>query len=646
MKKRAKQNLAQRTIQINKPLKKTTAAPTGISYLMKLHLFLGVLSFVVYANTLKNGYAGDDELFITNHSLVNKGLKGIPELLTSSRMNGIQIENNDTYRPISLVMFAVEKELFGFNPATGHLINILLFSACVILLLLFLDRLMDCKKTPVAFVAALLFAVHPVHTEVVANIKSRDELLCFFFAFLSLNLFISYFSTGKNNRLIIGLIAFLLSLLSKETSLSFIIVIPLIFFAYLTGDKKRSITITAVSVIAIAVFLGIRVLILGIPSANNALSASADNQLASVPAGASGLATAIYACGYYVKLLFIPYPLLFTYSFSTIPFVSFSDIGVWSSLLAYLCLVIIGIYRLIKFKKDFWAFGILFFLITIALFSNVLFHLPALLAERFLFFASVGFCLLIALFIEKWFFGIQKPGNTTKDISILLKTRVLFLLVIVTCVWGYMTMSRNKDWENDYILNKTDIEKAPNNMRLHYNIGVVLTNNLNNEDLNRDTKIRIVEEGIKSFQKAIAIYPGFADAHSGLAQLYNIKKMFDSAELHAKTALILDSSNVIGLDVLGNIYFNANKFSEAISVFEQEMKINRGLRGKYQNIGTCYLRMLKYDSAVANFKRELSTAPDNPIILYDALAQSFREMGYIDSAKRYEQLIKELERAD
>src|SRR6185436_1377839 len=127
-----------------------------------------------------------------------------PELLLTPHMRGYLIIPNDLYRPLSLVMFAIEYQFFGPNPAAGHFFNILTFIGCVIMLFLFLDKFFGGKKTAIAFIGALVFAVHPIHTEVVANIKSRDELLCYFFGFWSLNLFMNYMKSGKMWQLLMG----------------------------------------------------------------------------------------------------------------------------------------------------------------------------------------------------------------------------------------------------------------------------------------------------------------------------------------------------------------------------------------------------------------------------------------------------------
>src|ERR1700733_8937415 len=123
---------------------------------LKLAFLLGLVSFIVYSNTLINGFALDDANSIMNNAIVKKGIATIPELLTTPYHRGtITTVTNDLYRPLSLVMFATEYQLFGARPLPFHLVNVLLFAGCVILLFLFLAQFFDRKKTIVAFLAAL-----------------------------------------------------------------------------------------------------------------------------------------------------------------------------------------------------------------------------------------------------------------------------------------------------------------------------------------------------------------------------------------------------------------------------------------------------------------------------------------------------------
>ncbi len=617
---------------------KTMPATEKKVSLSKLCIILTIISFVLYANTLKNEYAIDDGLVITHNTLIDKGFKGVTELLTTPHLQGYSKVVNDTYRPLSLVAFAIEKELFGYNPVMGHFFNILWFGGCVVLLFLFLNKLLGQKKIAVAFIATLLFAIHPIHTEVVANIKSRDELICFFFAFASLNLFWDYANKGKTLQLLGGAFTLFLSFLSKETVISFVAVVPLVFFFYNNEDKRRSIYITASAAITTLVFLGIRMAILhGVATAGDISSIIfTDNQLSKVPAGASGIATAILAMGYYIKLLFIPYPLLCSYSYATIPFVTFGNIWVLLSLAAYLSLAGIGIYRLVKIKKDLWAFGILFFLATIALFSNILFLVGALVGERFVFFGSVGFCLVVALAVEKWLGG----ANVSGGLQMLRKPKVLLFLVPLVLLFGNMTIARNKEWENSYTIFKNDADNAVTNARLYCNVALVLTDNLNNEALRPDIRARMTEESITYFRRSLEIYPDDAHTHAGLGLLFYKKHMLDSAEAQENRALALDPRLPEAINNMAGIYFEKKQYEQALSLFRKILLINPDDKVDYKNIGMCHYHMQAYDSAIVNFRKAIPYFVNEPKLIYQPIAITYRSMGNVDSAVKYEQMIR------
>jgi len=421
----------------------------------KLVSILALVTLAIYANTFNNGYVLDDFSAIAKNTIVTKGLSAIPEIFTTPYLHGFTISPNDLYRPLSLAMFAIEYQVFG-SPFGSHVINVIFFSGCVILLFLFLNALFKKKKPSIAFLTSLLFALHPIHTEVVANIKSRDELLCFFFAFLSLHLFIKYSDTGKLTRMALGAFSFFLSLLSKETSITFIFIMPFIFFFYRNENKTRSAYITLSTAAIAIVFLSIRFSVLSAFHANNTFQFSIqDNYLICAPSLLVRLATSILILGKYLRLLFVPYPLICDYGYNTLPFVSFSNFWVLISLIAYLIILSVGIYRLVRFRKDPIAFAIIFFLITVSLFSNIFFLIGAAMAERFLFFPSVGWCMICALVIEKL------ALRSARGIYGLVSRKAFAIIISLFLIFGLLTINRNSLWKNAYMLYKNDSRYAP-----------------------------------------------------------------------------------------------------------------------------------------------------------------------------------------
>ncbi len=153
---------APRPAQSKPVAKKQDTSKKGMSITLKLALVLGVISFVIYANTLSNQYALDDFNVIKENSIVTKGASAVGEIFSTPYRRGWFVTTNDLYRPLSLVMFAVEYQVSDGSPALGHFMNVLLFACCVMFLFWFIDSLFKKKKTAVAFFAAiLLFAFAP-----------------------------------------------------------------------------------------------------------------------------------------------------------------------------------------------------------------------------------------------------------------------------------------------------------------------------------------------------------------------------------------------------------------------------------------------------------------------------------------------------
>jgi len=604
----------------------------------KLAALLAIIAFSVYVNTLQNGYALDDDLVVNYNKYVNLGADGIMILLTTPHLKGWGPVANDTYRPLSLISFAIEHELWGNNPMISHLINVLIFALCTALLFLFLDRFLKRERTATAFAASLLFALHPVHTEVVANIKSRDELMCFLFAIGSLITYGKYASDGKIARLIQGTILLFLAYLSKETVVAFVAIIPLCFFFYQNEHRKRSIFITAASLLALTIYLAIRSCILqDVIHDTNAIR-FIDNQLVKIPAGKSALATEILALGYYLRLLLVPYPLLCSYSYCTIPFAEFGDLSVIASLGAYLLLASAGIYRLIKIKQDPWAFAVLFYLFSIVLFSNIPFIIGAMFAERFAFFSSVGFCIFMALAWE-WLTHRIQPRLMEHRQTSFLKPIPVQMLSITCILYGGLTYSRNLDWRNNDTIYNADVQRAPDNCWLCYTVGEKLITKLYDQEMDPSKKRAIADKAVTYLKKAVEAYPDYADAQTQLGFAYTKLQMTDSARPHCIKALELDPHNVKAITALASVYFTERNIPGALACCKRALYEKPDYVVEYGNIATCFLNMKQFDSAIVYYQRALLYTPNNKN-LYGQLAMAYKGSGNVDSAMKYLQAMK------
>ena len=621
-------------------VKKPAEAKRGLSLQVKLMIVLGIVALLVYGNTLKNDYALDDFTVIKDNRIVTKGISAIPEIFSTPYRRGWFITTNDLYRPLSLAMFAIEWEQFNHEAKAGHFMNMLIYAGCVILLFLFFDGLFERKKTAVAFITALLFAVHPVHTEIVANIKSRDELLCFFFAFMSLNVFLAYTRSGKLQHLIGGALCLFLSFLSKETVITFLAVIPFVFYFYRNEDKKKSLYITISALLVTGIFLAIRYSVLHHYNANSSSHVSfMDNMLVNPPSAVSRLATEIYILGQYIRLLFVPYPLLSDYSFNSIPFTTFGNIWVLLSLAFYLFFAGFGVFRLFKKPKDPYAFGILFFFMTIVLFSNIPFLIGAPMAERFLFFASVGFCLIIALLIEQFLI----PAGAA-PFAALTNAKVLAVIAPVAIIFGAIAIERNNDWMDNITLFRADIKHAANDARMNYYLGTEMVVETSKAAQSPADRKLIIDSGLVYLKRAIAIHRDYDDANAAAGDAYFRIGANDSAEYYDKRALEINPRFATAINNLAGVYFVGGNYNIAISKCREAIAINPMFTNAYTNLGLCYLRLSKYDSALNSLYKAVSLDP-NFQNSYENLAIVYKAMGKADSAKKYDDILAQLRAA-
>src|ERR1700747_3576458 len=164
-------------------MKKTTLIDSqkAISH-YKYYLLLITIVVLVFSNSISNNYNMDDNLVTQHHPFTsNKGISTIINIFSSPYYKD-DMGNSYGYRPIVLLSFFLEHFFLGESPIISHLFNLLFYALTVVLLFKLLVTLFGEKALFLAFLSTLFFAVHPIHTEVVASIKNRDEILAFLFA--------------------------------------------------------------------------------------------------------------------------------------------------------------------------------------------------------------------------------------------------------------------------------------------------------------------------------------------------------------------------------------------------------------------------------------------------------------------------------
>ena len=423
---------------------------------------IALFGLLLYANTLTHDYVLDDETVMAKNRIVTKGISAIPEIMMTAYRAGSQDRQESLYRPLSVVMFAIEWQLSPNKPFLGHLINVLLYALTGFLLYKLLRKWFPDKHSFVLFAISILFMAHPLHTEVVANIKSRDEILGLLFAILSLSAFYEYAAKNNIKEALLGTVYFFLAMLSKESTLTLAAAIPLsLFFFTKTEDNKKYLYTIAALIVGVVLYFILRKAAIGglvtfnkVDVLNNSLMAT-ENKL-------DRFATAIVLVGYYILLFFFPHPLSFDYSLNTIPVATFSDARF---LISALVIIILAVYALLNLKKkNAIAFGILFFGITLSIVSNVFVIIEATLAERFMYLPSLGLCIAVILILER---VTKYAADANFSFASVLQRNKAFtvFLAVLLILFSLKTFTRNLDWKDNFTLFSADKDHNPNSYR-------------------------------------------------------------------------------------------------------------------------------------------------------------------------------------
>lgn len=563
-------------------------------------VLLVIVVLLVYATTLQNGFVLDDIAFISQNKFVQQGLKASPQIFLTPSLSGfvdrhvVDTAVNDIYRPLTLTVFAGEHQLFGDSAAWYHLVNLLLFAACVLvfyrLLMVFFAR-----SDLLPFIAAMIFAVHPVHTEVVANIKSTDEMLCFLFAFLALLQFVGYATSGSTAKLLLAAFCYFLSLLSKETAVTLVVIVPLMAMVAARENKRRIWIATAIGWVMAAAFVALRYHVLVTHDAwHPGMIGFLENPLVEAPGVAARYATPLLIAGKYLLLLLCPWPLCSDYTYASIPFVGFDSVWVWVVIVAYTAMSLIALYRLRADKRDVYGGGIIFFIVTLSLFSNLIFLIGAIMADRFLFFPSAGFCLVAGAFVVH-FLRYRV-------------TRVAFAALLI--IFASMTVVRSGQWKDNYTLFSSGVETQPQNARLWYGLGYELATT-RMQDAPEDEQQQLLKESIACMQRSLAIYPDNAKEHMDIGNLFARIGQRDSALAHMHRALRLQPGNPVILSAMGGIYFGAGEYGETVALLRRALYIAPENVPLLVNLALTYQQLAIPDSA-AYFAREvLNLQPGN-----------------------------------
>ncbi len=615
-----------------------------------------VFSLVLYGNSSLNHYCLDDYHVTAGNEVTQKGIKAIPEIFTT--LYAVESGLSYGYRPLVRISFALDHQFFGnskYLPYISHFINVILYMLAALILLKVLQRMFKKFNPFFPFIITLLFMAHPTHTEVVASLKNRDEILNMIFCFLALGQFLRWADYNKVKYLLFGSVFYMLALLSKTTALSFLLIFPLSLYFFTEMKPKRlwefSIVVFVITILAaVGPFLFLPEISREIRFMENPI----------VEEGFfNRMSTGFYILLLYLKKLIYPYPLLYYYGYDVIPVKSFTDVWVILSVLIYVGMFVYAIFNFRK--KHILSYAVLFYLISIAMFANMVYPVPGIIGDRFLLYPSLAFSIVVTYFI----FYIFRGRLYERQLKPAKKYMIIVLVVIILIPYTAYTIDRNRDWRSYYSLYKHDIKYLERSVKAHDLLATELMHQVSEELKNKAVNVvKFLEPTIKQARKhyelALKIYPehyasynnlgtiyskyykeykkaipyyenairyksDFPNAYFNLGYVYDKLGMYDTAIYFYNKCYLLNEDVVSPIAAKANAYFKKGDFEKAVEINRQIIDEFPESDAPYINIGSYYWEKQDTLNALRYFEMALDKGDYETVSMI--LYSHYREKG-------------------
>jgi tetratricopeptide (TPR) repeat protein len=589
----------------------------GRVYAVVLLLFvLAAAGLFVYGNTFRNEFVYDDSAFVVNNPNI-RTLSPAVKFFDPGTSSNNPTMNGDLWRPLTTFSYALTYRFFGLSPSAFHVISVIMHiaNAFLVFWLVFLIAARSAERTAVfreplitAFIASLVFLVHPVQSESVAWISQRSNELFLFFLAPAFIAYIYHRSSprgGDQLLLCVSLFAFVLSLLSKEMAIS----LPFIIFAYeyiiasnsIKGCLKQSIPYFA----AVIAFALARQLALGKTAQTGYWAGGLIPQML----------TMVKGFAYYVKLIFIPYPLSVDYLFRV---KHTADLEVLGCGLLLAGIIYLG-WRL---RKDMLliSFGIFLFFLSLIPVSNV-FPLRFIINERFLYLAAAGFGIALAQA------AVDLAAARRKLMGLPSAVVVGCGLALLIAVYCSITVNRNLAWRDQYSFASENLKTCPQCATLHFAMGDAYASK------------REYDKAIEEYSLSLNIDPGNTGTliDLGIIPPGENNSGSDIAQYRRSVQKRVELFN--GLHALGVAYFNKGDYSKAVEILEKACSLRPDDLQAKANLANAYAYAGNLKKAIDLCLKILEKDPGMTGTRYD-LAQFYIAAGQPEKAKEQYELAK------
>lgn len=578
----------------------TLASPTRAA------IVVFVVAFLAYANSIGNDFVWDDyDLIEGNPQIGELTPANVGNVFFSNFWQGYQ--NAGYYRPLVTLTYHIQYKVFGDNPAGFHFANVMWHAIACVLVFFFLNLLFG--NAALAGVAALVFALHPLHTENVTWISGRTDVLSTLWAMASLVFYVLFRRRGNVLLLAGTLGAFALSLLAKESSAFVPFIVVLLELPPLRGLTRRGAARNVPAWGAPAGIVGMFAVLAGYLALRaHVLGIAASTYPAYAPGllGAVALPASVFA-GYIYKLLF---PFLLNAEWDAPVPASFANLHVIAGFVLAAAIVA----AVIRYRRVPWVvLGAGFFLLGVGPVLNII-PIGEISAERFLYFPILGFAIVLGGLFARPVEALaaSRPGSRA----------MVWVLAAVLVAYGARVVTRNPVWANEKVLFTATVKAAPDSPRARVNLGDVAR------------KEGRIGDAIKLYKQSIEIKPDYTLGLSNLAGVYVQQGRPDLAEPLMERAVEAEPKNAGLLANLGSLYIEQGEPDKALDPLQRAVALAPDHPTAQFNLGLVLFGQGRMEDARGHFERVVSKGGAYEMASY-YLAEIETSLGNTVRARQY-----------
>jgi tetratricopeptide (TPR) repeat protein len=539
-------------------------------------------SFAVYFKAFWGDFVYDDIDQIVDNPWI-RDMRNISTIFSKSVWSfqpGMLTSNY--YRPLMHFVYMLNYHLFGLKPWGFHLVNILFHCGVTVLVFLVIRRLLPEQRASVSaaylsppFIAAMLFASHPIHTEAVTWIAGLPDVAFTFFYLLSFYLYI-LFRDGAKGGYLLSILSFLVATLFKEPALT----LPIMLIAYdylmkkldepLFASIKRYLPYVVVS----GIYLLVRHLALGSFAPSESYPDLSTYQF---------IINVFPLFRDYIASLLWPFDLNVWHTFHPV-----SSLFEAKVMISVVVVVLFFIVTMAAYRKN----RLLFFsLLLIVVPLLPVFYIKAIsgkpFAERYLYLPTVGFVFLVAIFLAWAKEKLPQAANMIK---------VVFLVIVGLYAFG--TITRNNVWLNSFNLWTDTVNKSPDSADVHHNLGIAYASKGQ------------LDRAVAEFQETLRMKPDYVNAHKNLGVAYESQGQLDRAIAEFQETLRMKPNYALPHYCLGHLYAAQGQLDRAVAEYQEALRLNPDSAEAHNNLGTVYRSQGQLDKAVAEYQMALRLNPD------------------------------------